>query len=138
MHLITAKKAGDDATACLAMILEHYGRHPSLDEVRRAIYAESDSRASALSVIEGAARFGLRGRGLSIGDLSNLGTLRVPYIAHLRAHGGAFAVITKVSPRQITVLDPHAKQKQMTMEEFGRAASGVFLVFERGMTVPPK
>src|ERR1051326_8845030 len=104
-HFITAEKAGDDATACLAMILHHYGRHPSLDEVRRAIYAESDSRASALSVIEGAARFGLRGRGLSIGDLSNLGSLRTPYIAHLREHGGAFAVVTKTTTRAVTVLD---------------------------------
>jgi ABC-type bacteriocin/lantibiotic exporter with double-glycine peptidase domain len=138
MRLITATKAGDDATACLAMILHHYGRHPSLDEVRRAIYAESDSRASALSVIEGAARFGLRGRGLSIGDVSNLGGLRPPYIAHIRSHGGAFAVIAKASGRQVTVLDPHGKQSQMTMEQFAQAASGVFLVFERAMTVPPK
>lgn len=138
MHLITARKAGDDATACLAMILNHHGRHPSLDEVRRAIYAESDSRASALSVIEGAARFGLRGRGLSIGDPSNLGTLRAPYIAHMRAHGGAFAVVSKASARGVTILDPHARQTQMTIEAFGQAASGVFLVFERAMTVPPK
>ena len=131
---ILAAEAGDDATACLAMVLHHYRRPATLAEVHAAIHAEGfDPRPSAQAIVHAAEHFGLHGRGIKADDVSKLARL-VPVVAHLVP--GSFTVVVSVGRRSVELCDPYTRMFDMARDRFERQASGAYIVFERAARLP--
>ncbi len=63
-----------------------------------------------------------------------LDELPVPFIAHLRAGRGSFAVVTSIMENEITYIDTESEKKPITKsrEDFLKAWSGVVLLAEAG------
>jgi ATP-binding cassette subfamily B protein len=112
--------------ACLAMVLGHHGRIVRLDEVREVVGAGRDG-ASALDLIEGARAFGLRGRGIRLEDLDDIQYIDTGSILHWEMNH--FVVFDRVDHRGVWILDPAVGSRQVALEEFGRAFTGIVLLF---------
>jgi ATP-binding cassette subfamily B protein len=117
--------------ACLAMVLGHHGRIVRLDEVREVVGAGRDG-ASALDLIEGARAFGLRGRGIRLEDLDDIQYIDTGSILHWEMNH--FVVFDRVDHRGVWILDPAVGPRQVALEEFGRAFTGIVLLFEPAET----
>jgi hypothetical protein len=160
---VLSSQAGDDATASLATILYHHHRRVSLDEIRRAIYTGDSEIPNALQIVEAAANFGLRARGVKIDRAALVAALPTPNIAHLLTtpgqfprdlaneprirvrlrddgteldHDTLFAVVTDVSSRRVAWIDPFTGPTRASLEQFVSLASGIFLLFEDGPPPP--
>ena len=57
-------EAADCGAACLAMVLAHFGRDTSLDEVREAIGGSGRDGTDAATIMNAGEWYGLRGRGI--------------------------------------------------------------------------
>jgi ATP-binding cassette, subfamily B, bacterial len=114
--------------ACLAMVLGFHGKEVSLESVRDLCPAGRDG-VNAQSIIDGASRLGLSGRGVKL-DLDQLSLLPAgATILHWEFQH--FVVLARVAPRFVEIVDPAVGRRRLSLEEFGRAFTGVALIFER-------
>ncbi|MBA2540987.1 MAG: peptidase domain-containing ABC transporter [Deltaproteobacteria bacterium] len=125
-------EAADCGSACLAMVLASYGKSVPLDEVRGVV--GSNRGTDAAEIVRGAARFGLRGRGiqLEIQDLHHL-----PSGAILHWAFNHFVVLERVRRTGVDIVDPAAGRRRIPMDKFRRQFTGIALVFETEDTFVP-
>jgi ABC-type bacteriocin/lantibiotic exporter with double-glycine peptidase domain len=116
--------------ACLAMILNYYGRKTRVAECREACGIGRDG-ATARTIAEAARNFGLRVKGYSLEGLSDFRHVQLPAIIHWEFNH--FMVIERWSPKRVDVVDPALGRRALTAQEFAAGFTGVVLTFEPGI-----
>src|SRR4051812_42739875 len=71
VRVVRQSSLSDCGPACLAMVLDHFGKEVELDDVRQ-VCGSSRQGFSAAALFTGAALLGLRGRGVRIRALDQL------------------------------------------------------------------
>jgi ATP-binding cassette subfamily B protein len=108
------------------MVMAYYGKEMPLDEVRREV-GSGRGGLDAISLIAGARRFGLRGRGLEI-DLDDLRYLQRGAILHWKfSH---FVVFERVVGERVEIVDPSAGRRRLSRERFSELFTGIAIVLE--------
>lgn len=109
--------------ASLAMILAHYGKWETLENLRLACGVSRDG-ASAKSVVQAARQFGLEAKGVSI-SLEGLAAQTSPVIAYWDfAH---FVVVEGTSSKGVYLNDPARGRVLVSWEEADRSFTGLIL-----------
>jgi ATP-binding cassette subfamily B protein len=119
--------ATDCGPACLTMVLGYFGKSVRLDDVRSAT-GSSRLGTDALTLVETARLFGLRGRGIKIRDIDALRFLEPASILHWRFNH--FVVFERMERGGAWVVDPAAGRRLVSREELDRAFTGVAVSFE--------
>ncbi len=133
LPVIQQTMATDCGAASLAMVLGLLGRETELSEVRDSLAVGRDG-VTARSILEAAAVFHLRGRGVRV-ELSDMGELPMGAILHWNfTH---FVVFEKVSKEGVHLVDPAFGRRVASMEEARRAFTGVALLFEKDELFAP-
>lgn len=114
--------------ACLAMILNYYGREASIAEISAHCQIGRDG-LSALDIVKAARVYGLQVRSVSIQE-SNLRGVRLPAIIHWQFNH--FLVIERWSPSKVHVVDPALGRRTLSMKEFNDGFTGVVIILEPG------
>lgn len=123
MQLIYQSEAAECGLACMAMIANHHGHQIDLSTLRNR-YSVSLKGANLQHLMQLGDQLGLAGRALRL-DLEHLPQLKLPCVLHWNMNH--FVVLTKVSRRSITILDPGAGERKVSMEEVSGSFSGVAL-----------
>jgi len=119
--------ATDCGAACIAMVLGLHGRSIKLSEVRDAT-GVSRLGTSALALLDAAAHFGLRGRGLQIDDVDDLRYLPIGTILHWKfSH---FVVLESVGSDGAWIVDPATGRRLVSHQELDDSFTGVALALE--------
>jgi ATP-binding cassette subfamily B protein len=118
----------DCGPAALAIVLEHFGRYVSLDELHEACGSGRDG-VNALTLVQVAEHYGLRARGVKseLDDLRDLpaGTVLFWSLNH-------FVVLERTGRRGVTIVDPAIGRRTVGWAEADREYSGTALLFEPG------
>lgn len=115
--------------ACLAMILNYYGRRTSISEVRERCSVGRDG-LSALAIVKAARDYGLRVRAVSL-QKNDFRFVTLPAIVHWEFNH--FLVVERWSSKRIDVVDPAIGRRRLTAQEFDEGFTGVVLMFEPGV-----
>lgn len=126
--------ATDCGAACLTMVLHHLGREESYEVVRDQVGPARDG-VTALTILNAARRFGLRGRGVHL-EMDDLEFLEPGAILHWEFRH--FVVFESASATAVTILDPASGRRRVPRPEFSRAFTGVALLLEPGAEFQPK
>lgn len=119
----------DCAAACLTMVLGYYGKAVRLDDVRRLLGIGRDG-ADALTLVKGARFHGLRARGVKVPNVADLRFLERGSVLHWGFHH--YVVFERIDGQRVRIIDPGTGRRTVTLEELGKAFTGVALVFEPG------
>ncbi|MBV8408198.1 MAG: ATP-binding cassette domain-containing protein [Alphaproteobacteria bacterium] len=121
-------EAAECGAACLRMVLESFGRHVPLDELRDRCGSSRDGiDAGTLARI--AMEFGLAARAYSC-EIATLRKLPLPQV--LFWNFDHFVVLEGWSGNRFHVQDPARGALTLSEAEVGRAFTGITLTFERG------
>jgi ATP-binding cassette, subfamily B, bacterial len=118
--------ATECGATCLAMVLGYYRKAVQLQEIRSVMGIGRDG-ASALAILEAAARYGLRGRGVKI-DVDHLAWLPPGAILHWEFNH--FVVFERRRGGTIEIIDPGVGRRRVSTEQFSRSFTGVALLLE--------
>ena len=119
--------------ACLAMILAFYGKVVRIDDLRASLGGGRDG-TTALSILNVARHYGLRGRGVRV-EIEDLKYLQPGCILHWDfSH---FVVLERVGGRGAHIIDPAYGRRSVTTSELRRSFTGAALVLEPGETFEP-
>jgi ATP-binding cassette, subfamily B, bacterial len=124
--VIQQLSATECGAACLGMVLGYWGKRVSIDEVCNVIGVDRDG-ANALSILEGARWYGLRGRGIKI-EIDDLEYLDTATILHWEFNH--FVVFEKLKKNGVVIVDPGLGRRFVPMEQFRKSFTGVALDFE--------
>jgi len=135
---ILQMEAVECGAVALAMVLAHYGRWVSLEELRAACGISRDgSRAGNL--LRAAREYGLQAKGLRL-DSTGLGRLPLPAIVFWNFNH--FVVVDGTNASGVHIEDPASGPRTVSWEEFDGSFTGVALSlrpgegFERGGSPP--
>jgi len=115
--------------ACLAMILNYYGRKTRVAECREICGVGRDG-VSAQTIARAARSYGLRVTAFSL-EPADFEHVRLPAIAHWEFNH--FVVVERWSPKQVQVVDPAVGRRRLTAAEFEAGLTGVVLALEPGI-----
>ena len=101
-------EAADCGAACLAMVLGSFGKTVALDELRGVIGSNRGTDAS--EILSGAARYGLRGRGIQL-ELEDLVHLPSGTILHWAFNH--FVVLDRVRRTSVDIVDPASGRRRI-------------------------
>ncbi len=118
-------ETGDCGAACLAMTLGQWGVDVSLTHVREVL-AVAGAGLTGKAIVEGAAHFGLTGRGVRI-EVEDLGHLPAGSIVHWSF--GHWMVFEGIDTRGVRVVDPASGRRRLALDEVRRKFTGVALIF---------
>lgn len=121
-------EAADCGAACLTMVLGYWGHDVTLPRVRDVL-AVSGAGVDAKTIVEGAAHFGLEGRGVKI-EVEQLRHLPTGSIIHWSF--GHWVVFERIEAQGIWIVDPAAGRRLVAMDRVRRKFTGVALVFTPG------
>ncbi len=127
-------ESSDCAAACLAMVLRRYGKHVPLAEIRK-VMGVGRGGADALSLLQAARWYGLRGRALRLEDPAALRHLEPGAVLHWRFYH--FVVLERVDGARTHLLDPALGRRAVSADELSRSFTGVALTFEPGEGFAP-
>jgi NHLM bacteriocin system ABC transporter peptidase/ATP-binding protein len=115
--------------ASLAVILQHHGRHVPMSQLRDACGVSRDGTNAA--AIQAAARlYGLEAAGFMAEDTEKLRRWKRPVILHWQFNH--FLVLEGISGRNVMLNDPAIGRRRVTLAEFERSFTGVFLDLKPG------
>lgn len=115
--------------ASLAVILQHHGRHVPMSQLRDACGVSRDGTNAA--AIQAAARlYGLEVDGFMAEDTKELRLWKRPVILHWKFNH--FLVLEGISGRNVMLNDPAIGRRRVTLAEFERSFTGVFLDLKPG------
>ncbi len=123
---VQSLELADCGAACLSMVLGYFGKEVRLDEVR-SMTGTSREGVNALSILQAARWYGLRGRGIKI-EVEDLEYLPPASILHWEFNH--FVVFEKLSREEVHLVDPAFGRRSIPMAEFRRSFTGVALVLE--------
>src|SRR5262245_52493841 len=118
--------------ACLAIILNYYGRKTTVAEVRDLCAVGRDG-LSALTLLRAARRYGLRTNAYSVRP-EQLKHLRMPAIIHWGFRH--FVVLESWSPGRVELVDPARGRLSLPCENFRDDFTGIVMTFEPGDEFP--
>ncbi len=118
----------DCGAACLGQVLGFHGHEVTLAEAKREMPVGRDG-VSARDIIEAGARFGLRGRGVSL-DVNEVE--RLPRGAILHWEFSHFVVLDRVRGDVVELVDPAFGPRRITRAELSKAFTGVAILLEPG------
>ncbi len=118
--------ATECGAACLAMLLNYYGRKTSVSEVRQRCGSGRDG-LTARTLVTVARAYGLRSRAISLpqGDFR---FVTLPAIVHWSFNH--FVVVERWSPRAVDLVDPALGRRRVSANEFDANFTGVVLMLE--------
>jgi len=119
--------------ACLAMILNYYGRKTRVAECRETCGVGRDG-VSAQTIAKAARSFGLRVRSFSL-EPADFGQLQLPAIVHWEFDH--FVVVERWSPKHVEIVDPAVGRRRLSAAEFEAGFTGVVLTLEPGIQFKP-
>jgi ATP-binding cassette, subfamily B, bacterial len=114
--------------ACLAMMLNYYGRKTTISECREICQPGRDG-LSALMIARAARHFGLRVKAYST-EPENFKYLPLPAIVHWQFQH--FLIVEQWAPEKIEVVDPSGGRRALSGQEFNDGFTGVVLTMEPG------
>src|SRR5262245_27007396 len=123
----------DCGAACLTMALHYFGREQPFEEVRDRMGSSRDG-INARTILEGARKLGLRGRGIRL-EMEDLHYLQPATILHWEFKH--FVVFEKLTKSGVLVLDPAIGRRCVPLPEFSRSFTGVALVLEPAADFEP-
>jgi ATP-binding cassette subfamily B protein RaxB len=129
MRPVIQSEAAECGLACLAMILAHHGRHIDLAALRGQ-NGMSLKGATLQQLIDVAGRQGLLARPLRL-ELAEIDQLQLPCVLHWDLNH--FVVLTEVSGKSLTVMDPAAGLRKLAVSEASNRFTGVALELRPGM-----
>lgn len=119
--VIFQTEAAECGLACLAMIASYHGRKTDLNAIRQ-LNAISLTGSTLKGLVAVAAGMDLACRPLRV-ELDKIGHLHCPAILHWNMNH--FVVLTKVRRNSVTIIDPAAGERSMTIAELSPHFSGV-------------
>jgi ABC-type bacteriocin/lantibiotic exporter with double-glycine peptidase domain len=125
IRFVPQMERAECGAACLAMVLDRFGRSTTLAETRAACAVGRDG-VDARTMIATAAVFGLRGRGFFV-DLVGLGRLDRPAVLHW--DHDHFVVLERLGARRARIVDPASGRRVVTIDELARRFTGVAITF---------
>jgi ABC-type bacteriocin/lantibiotic exporter with double-glycine peptidase domain len=120
--------ATDCGAASLAMVLGYHGKTVPLDEVRYVVGTDRDG-TDALALLRGARWYDMRGRGVSA-ELEALHKL--PRASILFWQFRHFVVFDRLTRNGVRIVDPASGPREVPMDQFRKAFTGVALILEPG------
>lgn len=121
-------EAVECGAAALGIVLAHYGRHATLEELRAACGVSRDgSRAS--NVATAARQYGMEVQAFRV-EPDSLSTLDLPLIAHWGMNH--FVVIEGIGDRHAWLNDPATGPRRITLAELDRNLTGVVITLKPG------
>ena len=123
LPVMIGAEAAECGLVCMTMIARWHGHDVDLNGLRQRS-ALSISGASLRTLMQMADRLGLASRALKV-ELSALGKVKTPAIVHWDLNH--FVVLAKVSSRSITIHDPAAGKRTLSLEEASNHFTGVVL-----------
>ncbi len=120
-------EAVECGAAALGIVLAHHGRHVPLEELRATCGVSRDG-SNAASVLRGARRYGLVGKGFQM-DLPKLAEIPLPAIIYWKFEH--FMVLEGMG-RKVHVNDPASGPRALSWEEFDGGFTGIVLTVEPG------
>lgn len=111
--------------ACLSMLLQSMGKQVGVVELRSLI--DPSSGSSAQGLIDAAAVYGLRGRGVSL-QMDQLEYLEPGSILFWEFNH--FVVFERLGKKHVDIVDPALGKRRIPLEKFSTAFTGVALLFE--------
>ncbi len=134
LRYVPQAAAADCGAACLAMSLGWHGKTVSLEQVRR-VTGSARHGLDAQTLLRAANHFGLRGRGVQVGEPEDLALLDPGTILHWGFNH--FVVLERFERRGAWILDPGYGRRFVLRAELDRALTGVALTFEPGPDFEP-
>ena len=132
-HLFPQLETSECGAACLGIILAHFGRWTSLEELRIACNVSRDG-ASAADIVQGGEKYGIKVTGWrrSIDDLASM---TMPVV--LFWDFNHFVVLDGVRNGRFYLNDPANGHRTVNEETFSRSYTGVALQAEPGPDFQP-
>ena len=127
--VIQQMEAVECGAACLAMILNYYGRKTSLAEVRTFCGVGRDG-LSALDIVKAARSYGMRVRAVSLKE-NDFRYVTLPAIVHWEFNH--FLIVERWTPQYVDLVDPGLGRRRVTAEEFDNSFTGVVIMPEPGV-----
>lgn len=118
----------DCAAACLAMILDYYGREVSIRKLRTAAGTDRQG-TSGYGITVCAEQYGLSCKGFFATDKTMLKQLVFPAIVHTRKNGlEHYVVIEKIKNGIVRIFDPADGIKKEALDDFLGIWTGIFFL----------
>ncbi|GAC1508719.1 MAG: NHLP family bacteriocin export ABC transporter peptidase/permease/ATPase subunit [Ktedonobacteraceae bacterium] len=114
--------------ACLAMLLNYYGRQTTISQVREQCGVGRDG-LTALSIVKAARTYGMRVRALSLQE-NDFRYVPLPAIIHWEFNH--FVVVERWSPTSVEIVDPAVGRRRLSAQEFDEGFTGVAITMEPG------
>lgn len=120
-------------SACLAMILNYYGRKTRVADCRETCGIGRDG-VTAENIAKVARSLGLRVKAFSL-EAADLSHVQFPAIVHWEFQH--FVVVERWSSKHIEIVDPAVGRRRLTSAEFDAGFTGVVLTLEPGIHFTP-
>lgn len=132
MHQMEVAECG---AACLGMVLGSHGHHAPLAELREACAVTRDG-AHAHNILRAGRAYGLSAGASKVQQLSQLNLLPLPAVLHWDFNH--FVVLERVGRSELTIVDPGAGRRKVSMAEVGQRFTGIVLWFVPGPALRPR
>ncbi len=116
--------------ACLAMVLQSFGRHVPLAQLRVACGVSRDG-SNAADLLAAARSFGLQAQGFEVSDPMALRRWPFPVILHWNFNH--FLVLEGFRGNHVVVNDPAVGRRRVSLEAFDHSFTGVMLDLRPGV-----
>ena len=126
--LVQQMTSADCGAAALAMNAAYHGKHIGLEEARALLGVGRDG-TTALAILDGASRVGLRGRAVSV-DLDALSFVPRGTILHWEFRH--WVVFDRLDGDGIWILDPGTGRRRCAAKELRQSFTGIALLLEPG------
>lgn len=118
----------DCGAACLAMIFSYHGDNVDVREMRESLGIQRDG-ANAANLLCVAEQYGLKGKGLRVGNVENLAYIPAASILHWKL--SHFVVFERLTSDGALIVDPAYGRRMVKLEELNQSFTGVVLTFEK-------